>query len=70
MSVCMFGAFQFLNVFVFTLLCVNLFISAKVTELPPVWERAANSANHMQFCCLFRCVCASFPFMFGIGFGF
>ena len=37
---------QILNVFIFTLLCVQ-FISAKVTELSPVWERAANSAYHM-----------------------
>ena len=45
MSVCMFGAVQFLNGFIFYLFCVsNSFISAMVTEFPPVWERANNSA--------------------------
>ena len=32
----MFGAVQFLNVLILTLLCVQLFNSEKVTELPPV----------------------------------
>ena len=41
----MFGAVQFLNVFIYTLFFMsNSFNSAKVTELPPVWERAAKSA--------------------------
>ena len=39
--------FSFL-MFLFQLFCVsNLFNPAKVTELPPVWERAANSAYHL-----------------------
>ena len=33
-----------LNVLILTLLCVLLFNLVKLTELPPVWERAANSA--------------------------
>ena len=45
----MFGAVQFLNVFVLTLLCAQLFNSVKVTELQPIWERAANSAYHLFF---------------------
>ena len=36
-----------LNVLILTLLCVNLFYSVRVTELPPVWERAANLAYHL-----------------------
>ena len=48
----MFSAVQFVNVLILILLCVLLFNSAKVTELPPVWEKAANSAYHL----LFRCV--------------
>ena len=32
----------------------NSFDSVKVTELPPVWERVANSAYHLLFCCLLR----------------
>ena len=37
----------------------NSFNSAKVTELPPVWKRAANSAYHL----LFVKICLSvFPF--------
>ena len=40
----MFGAVQFLNVLILTRLCVLLFNLVKLTELPPVWERAANSA--------------------------
>ena len=48
MSVCMFSAVQFLSVFILTLLCVsNSFISVMVTVLPPVLERAANSAYHL-----------------------
>ena len=39
----MFDAVEFLNVF-----CVsNLFVSVKMAELPPVWERAADSAGHL-----------------------
>ena len=41
------GAVQYLNVFILTLLCVQLFHSEKVTEFPPVWEKAANSAYHL-----------------------
>ena len=40
----MFGAVQFLNVLILTFLSVTLFHLVKVTELPPVWERAANLA--------------------------
>ena len=36
-----------LNVLILTILCVQLFNSVKVTELPPVWVRAANSAYHL-----------------------
>ena len=44
----MFGAVQFLNVFILTLVCMsNSFNEAKVTELPPVWERTAKSAYHL-----------------------
>ena len=43
----MFGAVQFLNVFILILCVSNSFNSAKVTELPPVWERAANSVYHL-----------------------
>ena len=32
------------NVLILTLLCVQLFNLVKVTELPLLWERAANSA--------------------------
>ena len=53
----MFGAVQFLNVLVLTLLCVLLFNSVKVTELPPVWVRDANSAYHLLFRCVLRYVC-------------
>ena len=59
------------KMFSFKLFCVsNLFISSVVTELSPVWKRAANSAYHLQFCCLLRYVCPSFHLMFGMGFGF
>ena len=47
------GAVQFLNVLILTLLCAILFNLVKLTELPPVWERAANSAYHLLFRCLF-----------------
>ena len=57
----MFGAIQFLNVLSLTILCVQLFNSVKVTELPSVWERAANLAYHLLFRCLLRNVCLSFP---------
>ena len=53
-----------------TLPCVLLFNSVKVTELPPVWERAANSVYPLLFCCVLRYVCPSFPFMFRTSFGF
>ena len=39
-----------------TLLCVQLFYSVKVTELSPVWEKAANSAYHLLFPCLLKYV--------------
>ena len=48
----MFGAFQFLNVLILTLLCVQLFNLVKLTEFPSVWERAAYSAYHLLFRCL------------------
>ena len=41
-----------------------LFNSVKVTELPPVWERAANSAYHLLLRCLLRYVCPSPSLMF------
>ena len=35
----------------------------KLTELPPVWERVANSAYHLLFLCLFVKICLIiFPF--------
>ena len=58
----MFGAVHFfLNVLILTLLCVLLFELVKLTELPPVWERTANSAYHLLFRCLLTYVCSSFP---------
>ena len=33
-------------------MCVQLLNSVKVTELPPVFERAANSVYHLLFRCL------------------
>ena len=45
-SSCMFGAAQFLNILILTLLCVLLFNVVKFTKLPPVLQRAANSAYH------------------------
>ena len=62
--------FQFLNVLILTLLCVLLFNLVKLNELPPVWERAANSAYHLFFRCLLKYVCSSFPLMFRTSFGF
>ena len=58
------------QMFYLTLLCVQFIHSVKVTELPPVLERAANSAYHLLFCCLLRYVCPSFRLMFGLSFGF
>ena len=46
----MFGAVQVLNVLILTLLCVLLFNLVKLTELPPVLEKAASSTYHL---CLF-----------------
>ena len=46
-----FGAFQFLNVLILTLLCVLLFNLVKVIEFPPVWERAADESR--LFICYF-----------------
>ena len=66
----MFGVVQLLNILILTLLCVQLLKSVKVTELPPVWERAANSAYHLILRCLLRYVCLSFPLMFRTNFGF
>ena len=37
-----------------------LFSSVKLTELPPVLERAAYSAGHLQLYCLLWYVCPSF----------
>ena len=51
----MFGAVQVLNVLILTLLCVLLFNLVKLTELPPIWERAANSAYHLLFGWLVGC---------------
>ena len=53
----MFGAVQFLNVLILTLLGVLLFNSVKVTELPPVWARDAKSAYNLLFPCVLRYVC-------------
>ena len=58
----MFGAVQFLNVLVLTLLCFLLFNLVKLTELPPVWERAANSAYHLLFLLLVKICLFSSPF--------
>ena len=66
----LFGVVQVLGVLILTLLCILLFDSVKVTELPPVWEGAAGSAYHLLFRCLLIYVCSSFPLMFGTGFGF
>ena len=43
----MFGADQFLNVLILTLLCVRFVWFVKMTELPPVRERATDSACHL-----------------------
>ena len=40
----MFGAVQFLDVLILTLLRVQYLSLVKVTELPPVMERAADSS--------------------------
>ena len=48
----------------------NLFNPVKVTELSPVWVRAASSVYHLQFYCLLKYVCSSFSLTFGISFGF
>ena len=66
----MFGAVQFLHVLILTLLCVLFFNLVKLTELPPVWERAANSAYHLLFRSLLRYVCSFFPLMFRTRFRF
>ena len=66
----MFGAVQFLNDLILALLCVLLFNLVKLTELPRVRERAANSACRLLIRCLLRYVCSSFPLMFRISFGF
>ena len=42
----MFGDIQLLIVLILTLL-FDLFGSVKMAELPPVWERAAESACHL-----------------------
>ena len=44
----------------------NSFISVKVNELPPVWERLAYSACHLKFYCLLKRACPSFTLMFVI----
>ena len=64
----MFGAVPFLKVLILTLLYVLLFNLVKLTELPPVWERAANSAYHLLFRCLLRYVCSFFMFRTSFGF--
>ena len=53
-----FGDVHFLNALILTLLCALLFNLVKLTELPPVWVRAANSAYHMLYRCLLRYVCS------------
>ena len=65
----MFAAVQILNVLILTLLYVQFFNSVKVTELPPIWERAADSAYQLLFHCLLRYVCPPFPLMFRTSFG-
>ena len=45
----MFCAVQFLNVLILTFLCVLLFNLVKLTEMPPVCERAAIPACHLLF---------------------
>ena len=49
--------FSFYIFFILTLLFFLLFNLVNLTELPPVWERAANSAYHLLFRCLLRYVC-------------
>ena len=53
---------QFLDVLILTLLCVQLFNSVKVAELPPAWERAANSAYHLLFSLFVKIYLFIFPF--------
>ena len=50
----MFGAVQFLNVLILTFLYVLLFNLVKLTEVPPLWEKTANSAYNVLFRCLLR----------------
>ena len=66
----MFGAVYVLNVSISTLMCVLLFNLVKLSEMPPVWEKAATSDYHMLFRCLSRYVCSSFPLMFRTRFEF
>ena len=60
----MFVAIQFLNVLILTLLCVQLFKSVKVSDLPPVWKRGSYLAFHVLFRRLLRYIYPSFPLMF------
>ena len=46
-----------------------LFNSVRMTELQRIWERTANSAFLMLYCCFLRYVCLSFALMFRISFG-
>ena len=66
----MLGAVQFLFFLILTVMCILLFNLVKVTELPPVWKRAVNSAHHLLFLCVLRYVCPAFPMMFRTSFGF
>ena len=56
----MFGAVQCLSVLILTLLCVQIFTSVKVKELPTVCERAATSACHHVV--VFNICLSIFPF--------
>ena len=58
----MFGAVQFLNAFISTHLLSNSFNSAKVTELPRVFERAANSALSSVIVLYVKIRLSVFPF--------
>ena len=58
------------NALILTLRCVLLFNLVKLTELPSVWESAANSAYHLLFRCLVRYICSFFPLIFRTSFGF
>ena len=66
----MFGAVQFLNVLILTLLCVRFVWFSKMAELPPVRERAADSACHLYFFLFVGMWLSIFPFDVGISFGF